>query len=87
MSIHRRDIGMYVRPLSGFPSEKQQEEIYEKTTLFVIRCRLIIFALGVTWDVQGLSKSSNSQMPVFFDNISNGIDVSRRHKFSQCTTS
>ncbi len=82
----RRDIGMRVRPLSGPPTEKEQEKTYRKTTLFVFRYRLIIFALGVTWDVQGLSKSLDSQMTVFLSNSSNGIDVGRRHNCLWNTT-
>ncbi len=42
-----RDKGMCISPLSGPPMEKQQEKTYEKTTLFVIHHRFIIFALGV----------------------------------------
>ncbi len=35
-----------------------------------------------TWNVQGLSKSSNGQMPVFFDHSGDGIDVGRCHNCS-----
>ncbi len=41
----RRDIGMHVRPLLCSPMEKQQKKPYEKTTLLVIRYRLIISTL------------------------------------------
>ncbi len=37
----------HVRKITFEPTEKQQEKIYEKRTLLVIRYRLIIFALGV----------------------------------------
>ncbi len=59
--------------------------MYEKTTLIVIHYRLIIFTLGVTWDVQGLSKSSDNQMPVFLDNSGNSIDVGHYQKCLQRT--
>ncbi len=75
---------MRVRPLLGPPTKKRREKTYEETTLFVIHYRPIIFALGVTWDVQGLNKSSDGQMPVYLDSNGDGIDVGRRHNCSQC---
>ncbi len=69
----------------GTPTEKQQERTYKGTTLFVIHYRLIIFTLGVTRNVQGLSKSSDGQMPIFLNNSSNSIDVDRRQNCSQRT--
>ncbi len=41
---------MCLRPLSGPPTEKQQDKTYEKTTLFVICYRLIFFALCLFFD-------------------------------------
>ncbi len=49
---NRQDIGMCVRPLSVPPTEKLQEKTYEKTTLFIIHYRLIIFALFVYFGYQ-----------------------------------
>ncbi len=42
----RQDIGMCMRPLLG-PLWRNSKKNLQKTTLFVIRYRLIIFTLGV----------------------------------------
>ncbi len=74
-------IGMCVRPLSGHPMEKQQEKTYEKTALFVICYRLILFAHGVFFSYPLLS------MLVFLDNRGDSIDVGHCHNCLRRTAS